>query len=190
MPPAKSKAADKDDSKSETPASTGKDKKDSHGSSNHQTNGKSRRTATTASSQLRDVTSASSIPNPAPGASAAQESPVAGLQWTLFDRQFLHTYRRAYRLPVPAVVANDYHRRVLSQPGSIGLRSPTMARQKESRRQSKEQLANAARKHFNSLGAQENEIIAGFLHKIKNQIGTQRVSKPRKPDVKGAGDTR
>ncbi len=68
---------------------------------------------------------------------------------------------------------------MLAQPGSIGLQSPTMARRKDLRRQSKEQLASAARKHFNGLGSQENDIIVDFLHKIRSQ----GVTKParRKP---------
>jgi histone deacetylase complex subunit SAP30 len=51
-----------------------------------------------------------------------------------------------------------------------------MARKQEYRRQSKEQLARVVRKHFNGLGIQENEVVVGFLHKVKNP----GISKPRK----------
>jgi hypothetical protein len=47
--------------------------------------------------------------------------------------------------------------------------SPTMARRKEERRQSKEQLANAVRKHFNSMGIAENEVVVDFLYKVRWQ---------------------
>jgi histone deacetylase complex subunit SAP30 len=51
-----------------------------------------------------------------------------------------------------------------------------MARKLEYRRQSKEDLAKVARKHFNGLGIQENEVIVGFLHKVKNP----GITKPRR----------
>jgi hypothetical protein len=47
--------------------------------------------------------------------------------------------------------------------------SPTMARRKEERRQSKDQLANAVRKHFNSMGIIENEVVVDFLYKVRWQ---------------------
>lgn len=47
--------------------------------------------------------------------------------------------------------------------------SPTMARRKEERRQSKEQLANSVRKHFNSMGIIENEVVVDFLYKVRWQ---------------------
>lgn len=50
--------------------------------------------------------------------------------------------------------------------------SPTMAGKKEQRRQSKDQLATAVRKHFKSMGIVENEVIVDFLYKVRYQ-GTQ-----------------
>jgi len=44
-----------------------------------------------------------------------------------------------------------------------------MARRKEQRRQSKDQLANAVRKHFNSMGIIENEVVVDFLYKVRWQ---------------------
>jgi hypothetical protein len=58
---------------------------------------------------------------------------------------------------------------VLTQPGSIGLYSPTIARRKDLRRQTQDQLTNVVRKHFNGLGVQENDIIVDFLHKVRSQ---------------------
>lgn len=49
-----------------------------------------------------------------------------------------------------------------------------MARRREFRRQGKDQLSGAVRKHFNGLGVQENDIIVDFLHKVH----TQRIVKP------------
>ncbi len=44
-----------------------------------------------------------------------------------------------------------------------------MARRKEERRQSKEQLANSVRKHFNSMGINESEVVVDFLYKVRWQ---------------------
>lgn len=44
-----------------------------------------------------------------------------------------------------------------------------MARRKEQRRQSKDQLANSVRKHFNSMGIIENEVVVDFLYKVRWQ---------------------
>lgn len=37
------------------------------------------------------------------------------------------------------------------------------------RRQAKEQLALATRKHFNGVGVQENDVIVDFICKIRNE---------------------
>jgi histone deacetylase complex subunit SAP30 len=44
-----------------------------------------------------------------------------------------------------------------------------MARPRDQRRQSKEELGTAIRKHFNGLGIHENEVIVDFLYKVKWQ---------------------
>ncbi len=56
-----------------------------------------------------------------------------------------------------------------------------MAKRKDLRRQSKEQLAGTTRKHFNGLGTQENDVMVDFLHKVR----TQGVIKP----VRRRGDS-
>ncbi|KAK0643639.1 hypothetical protein B0T16DRAFT_459758 [Cercophora newfieldiana] len=173
MAPKTSRAA-QDDSKSETP-----NPKEKNGVVNNinQTNGKMRRVASsagTAGTNPREATSSAAGPI-APPATASASSTVAaeasnpGLQWPAFERDVLHAYRRAYRLSTPTAFASDYHQWVLTQAGSIGIYSPTIARRKELRRQSKDQLTSSVRRHFNGLGVQENDIIVDFLHKIKSQ---------------------
>lgn len=58
---------------------------------------------------------------------------------------------------------------MLSQPGGIGLYSPTMVCKRKNRRQSKEQLALAVRKHFNGMGIQENDVIVDFIYKVRSE---------------------
>lgn len=103
------------------------------------------------------------------------------MQWTAFDRVVLHAYRREHRLQTPTSFASSYHQWVLSSPGGIGLYSPTMARKREQRRQSKDGLASVVRKHFNASGIQENEVIPDFLHKVRFQGGS-RLGKPRRSE--------
>jgi len=90
------------------------------------------------------------------------------LQWSTFDASILHGYRYDYRLNTPAAFNKPYDQLVLSR-SAIGRMSPTMARRKEQRRQSKEQLANSVRKHFNSMGIIENEVVVDFLYKVRWQ---------------------
>jgi histone deacetylase complex subunit SAP30 len=71
-------------------------------------------------------------------------------------------------LNTPAAFNKQYNQLVLST-SPIGRMSPTMARQKQQRKQGKEQLANAVRKHFNGMGIIENEVIVDFLYKVRWQ---------------------
>ncbi|KAH9897226.1 hypothetical protein F4778DRAFT_744840 [Xylariomycetidae sp. FL2044] len=162
MPPAKSKQ-NQDDEKSET--SSLKDR-NGHGSNSHHANGKLRRVGSSTGSQLKDVTNVNGS-SAATTAPASQPASSSGLQWSAFERDLLHDYRREYRLETPTAFSNSYHHWVLSRPG-IGLRSPTMARRAEFRRQSKDELTKVVRKHFNGLGVQENDVIVNFLHRVKN----------------------
>ncbi|KAI1498706.1 hypothetical protein F5X99DRAFT_392374 [Biscogniauxia marginata] len=167
MPPAKSKL-NHDDSKPET-ASVKERNGNGSNNHNHQTNGKMRRVGSSTGSQLRDAnaTNGSSSIAPPTAQAVSQPAHTLGLRWSSFDRDVLHDYRREHRLDTPTAFANSYHYWVLSRPG-IGLRSPTMARRQEHRRQSKEDLTKAVRRHFNGMGIQENDVIVGFLHKIRN----------------------
>lgn len=90
------------------------------------------------------------------------------MQWSTIDTSILHAYRYAYRLNTSSAFSSPYNQIILSRP-DIARLSPTMARRRDQRRQSKDQLANAVRKHFNGLGIQENEVIVDFLYKVKWQ---------------------
>ncbi|KAH8197195.1 hypothetical protein TruAng_008649 [Truncatella angustata] len=199
MPPAKLKTNHHDDSKSETPNSR---EKNSHVTKdNHHTNGgtKMRRVASSAGSNLREVTlvnghSAAAIAPPPvappaapPGVWRKRPCPVfklfglltllaSQLDWSSFDREVLHDYRREHNLDTPTAFTHDYHKTVLSRPGGIGLYSPSMARRREYRRQGKNELTQVVRKHFNGLGVQENEVVVNFLHRVK----TPGVYRPRR----------
>lgn len=90
------------------------------------------------------------------------------MQWSAVDPSVLHAYRHAYSLNTPSAFKSEYNKLLLSRPG-LGRLSPTMARRKDERRQSRDQLANAVRKHFNGLGIQENEVVVDFLYKVRWQ---------------------
>ena len=102
--------------------------------------------------------------------------PLLQLHWASFDRDVLHAYRHEHRLNTPSSFSSPYCQWILSQPNSIGLHSPTMVRRRQARRQSKDQLALAVRKHFNGMGVQENDVIVDFIYKIRHD--PNRISKP------------
>lgn len=184
MAPSKARAAP-DDSRSEASST-----RERHGGSgNATTNTKGRRGGTgAASSSLRDVTTAGSVVAGVTSApnGAAQEANVGvsrflftfrdessgadtpQMQWSTLDPEILQAYSHAYQLNTPPAFISDYNQLMLTGPG-IGRFSPTMARRREKRRQSKDQLSNTVRKHFNGLGIQENEAIVEFLYKVKWQ---------------------
>ena len=83
------------------------------------------------------------------------------------ERDFLHDYRREFRLDTPTSFSEPYHHWVLSQ-SKIGLQSPTMARRSVYRRQSRDDLAKTVRKHINGQAVQENDVIVAFLHRVRN----------------------
>lgn len=43
-----------------------------------------------------------------------------------------------------------------------------MVRKRAARRQSKDTLALAVRKHFNGVGIQENDVIVDFISKVRS----------------------
>ncbi|KAI0404168.1 hypothetical protein F4802DRAFT_568180 [Xylaria palmicola] len=170
MPPAKSKALD--DAKSDT---TSLKERNGHGPKDaHKQNGKLQRGASSMGSQLKDATSAKGS---TAAATAAESQPAIppGLQWSTFDRDVLHEYRREHRLNTPTAFSSSYRHWVMSQ-SQIGLLSPTMARRPPFRRQSKDDLVKAVRRHFNDVGVQENDVIVDFLHKVRNP----GVTKPKR----------
>lgn len=101
------------------------------------------------------------------------------IQWTTFDRDFLHRYRREHHLATPTAYASDYRSWVLTKPGSIGLHSPTLARKQAFRRQTKGQLANTVRKHFSSQAVQENDAVVDFVHRVRRGRLTKTSVLPR-----------
>ncbi|TGO58013.1 hypothetical protein BOTNAR_0189g00150 [Botryotinia narcissicola] len=132
------------------------------------TNGKGKRVASSAVNA--NVSGANSTPNASSViAGAAGGTNIDGnskIQWSEFDASFLHRYRYEYGLNTPAAFNSAYNQTVLSQ-SSIGRMSPSMVR--KNKRQSKEQLANAVRKHFNSQSVNENECVAKTLYKVRYQ---------------------
>ncbi|KAI5463738.1 hypothetical protein BGZ63DRAFT_403015 [Mariannaea sp. PMI_226] len=164
MPPAKSSRNNQDDSKSDAPHS---EKKNGNG----HTSTKMRRGASQNShSHLREVTNAAAAAPPPP----AEPTPPT-VQWSTFDREILHAYRREHRLNTPTSFSNPYRQWILSQTSGIGVYSPTMVRKRQARRQSKDHLTLAVRKHFNGMGVQENDVIVDFIYKIRHD--PLRVSK-------------
>ncbi|GAP86225.1 hypothetical protein SAMD00023353_0303690 [Rosellinia necatrix] len=171
MPPAKSKVIH-DDAKSDTASL--KERNGHSSKDTHKTNGKLQRVASSTGSQLKEATTAKA-PTAAMTPPVLQPTITSGLQWSTFDRDVLHEYRREYRLDTPTAFSSAYRHWVLSQ-SSVGRRSPTMARRAQFRRQSKDDLAKAVRRHFNAVGVQENDVIVEFLHKVRNP----GVVKPRR----------
>lgn len=146
-------------------------------------NGKNRRVpgSTTGGSSLRDVVTAGPS-NTGASNTTGVDSNSPGLQWSEFDSSVLHGYRYDYRLNTPAAFNKPYNQLVLSG-STIGRMSPTMARRKDQRRQSKEQLATTVRRHFNNLGIIESEVVVDFLYKVRWQDKNfrMRFTPPRPP---------
>ncbi|OAR00581.1 hypothetical protein LLEC1_00349 [Akanthomyces lecanii] len=127
---------------------------------------KMRRNASqTSNNQPREAPTSAPTSAPAPGLS---EPAPPTIPWASFERDALHAYRREHDLPSSTSFASTYHQYVLSEKAGIGLYSPTMVRKKHTRRQNKDHLALAVRKHFNGVGIQENDVIVDFISKIRH----------------------
>ncbi|PTB70748.1 hypothetical protein BBK36DRAFT_1175374 [Trichoderma citrinoviride] len=153
MAPTKNSRKDHDDHKGDAPA-----KEKNHGSA------KMRRGA----SQQQHAASRELPPAPTSAPAQPTEPLLPSLPWSSFERRSLHAYVREHELTTPASYSSSFHNWVLSRPGSLGLHSPTMVRKQQIKRQSKDQLALAVRKHFNGLGIQENDVIVDFIYKVRN----------------------
>ncbi|KAI1811548.1 hypothetical protein GGS20DRAFT_96424 [Poronia punctata] len=163
MPAAKSRA-NHDDSKSDTASLK---ERNGHGTNHtHRSNGKLQRVASSTGSHLKDAAANKGLMN-APSAPVAQPTITPGLQWSTFDRDVLHEYRREHRLNTPTAFSSSYRHWVLSH-SNFGMKSPTMARRAQFRRQTKDDLTKAVRTHFNGVGVQENDVIVDFLHRVKH----------------------
>ncbi|KAH6607592.1 hypothetical protein Trco_003905 [Trichoderma cornu-damae] len=155
MAPTKTSRKDHDDHKADAPV---KEKNGSHGSA------KMRRGASQ-QTQGRE-------PHPLPSSAPVQvpaEALLPSLPWASFERRCLHAYLREHELTTPCSYSSSFHNWVLSRPGSLGLYSPTMVRKQQIKKQSKDQLALAVRKHFNGLGIQENDVIVDFIYKVRSR---------------------
>ena len=97
------------------------------------------------------------------------------MQWNTAPRELLDTYRLAHQLPVPAAFTSPRNQALLSNPG-IGKQSPTMARRKDKRRTSKEQLALAVRKNFNAAAVSEIDVVVELVYKVRHQSRWSRTS--------------
>lgn len=105
------------------------------------------------------------------------------INWSSFERDALHSYRREHQLNTPASFASKFHQWVLSRPGSIGHYSPTMIRKQKARRQSKDDLAKSVRKHFNGLGIQENDVIVDLIFKVRSEKTARAGGPNRQPGI-------
>ncbi|KAK3697969.1 hypothetical protein LTR37_017193 [Vermiconidia calcicola] len=114
-------------------------------------------------STLKDLAVAS-----AESSNAAQAGQGTGMSWNEAPLELLNTYRVAHKLNTPAAFTSPYNQALLTNPG-IGRQSPTMARKKEKRRISKEQLALAVRKNFNAAAVNEIDVVVELVYKVRNQ---------------------
>lgn len=90
------------------------------------------------------------------------------MSWSTAPLDLLNTYRISHNLPTQAAFTTPLRQALLTNPG-IGRQSPTMARKKEKRRISKDQLALAVRKHFNGAAVNEIDVITELVYKVRHQ---------------------
>lgn len=90
------------------------------------------------------------------------------MAWHNAPISLLNSYRVAHNLSTPAAFTSSLNQALLTNPG-IGRQSPTMARKKEKRRVSKEQLALAVRKNFNAAAVNEIDVVVELVYKVRNR---------------------
>lgn len=90
------------------------------------------------------------------------------IAWNNEDLSLLQDYRHAHRLETPPAFHSQRNRALLTNPG-IGRASPTMVHKKKQRKVSKDQLALAVRKNFNSAAVIESRVAVDFLYKVRFQ---------------------
>lgn len=90
------------------------------------------------------------------------------MSWNTTPLSLLNTYRVSHHLSTPAAFTSPLNQALLSNPG-IGRQSPTMARRKDKRRVSKEQLATNVRKHFNGAAVNEIDVVVELVYKSRNK---------------------
>ncbi|UKZ60224.1 uncharacterized protein TrAtP1_001509 [Trichoderma atroviride] len=164
MAPTKNSRKDHDDHKADTPAGG----KNGHGSTKMR-RGASHQSHAALNRELHAAPTSAPVQVPT-------EPLLPSLPWASFERRSLHAYLREHELTTPSSYTSSFHNWVLSRPGGLGLYSPTMVRKQQIKRQSKDQLALAVRKHFNGLGVQENDVIVDFIYKVRNHQGVKEQS--------------
>ncbi|GME59132.1 putative mitochondrial chaperone [Neofusicoccum parvum] len=176
MPPAKARPHDPD-ARSDASA------KEKHPTTSHTSHARGRRAgggaALTNGSHLKEVISASADATSSAnrnGGQPAHTGSSGGISWVSEDLSLLQEYRASHRLEAPSAFKNPLGHAILGS--GIGKYSPTMARKKNERRISKEQLATAVRKNFNALAVSESEVIVDLLYKVKMQDKTFRMRFP------------
>ncbi|TKX26514.1 Sin3 binding region of histone deacetylase complex subunit SAP30 [Elsinoe australis] len=105
-----------------------------------------------------------------------------GLSWNKEQLSNLQNYRFKNKLNHPSPYTNSLNRAVLTNPG-IGQHSPTAIAMKRraQKKDSKQDLATAVRKHFNAMPADQSAVAAGFIHRVHNQEKEFRIrSSPNK----------
>lgn len=90
------------------------------------------------------------------------------MEWNKASIQLLNTYRVSHNLSTPAAFTSPLRQALLTNPG-IGRQSPTMARKREQRRVSKDQVALAVRKNFNGAAVSEIDVVVELVYKVRNQ---------------------
>lgn len=90
------------------------------------------------------------------------------MAWHTTPLSLLNTYRVSHNLSTPAAFTSPLNQALLVNPG-IGRQSPTMARRKDKRRVSKEQLATNVRKHFNGAAVNEIDVVVELVYKSRNK---------------------
>jgi len=108
-------------------------------------------------------------------------TPGVQIQWNNVSGSLLDSYRVAHNLSTPAAFTSPLNQALLTNPG-IGRQSPTMARKRDKRRVSKEQLALAVRKNFNGAAVNEIDVVVELVYKVRNQ-GTYKTCAKESADA-------
>lgn len=91
--------------------------------------------------------------------------PIDPLDFSSLSEDSLRRYNRKYDLQLPEIQSlND---NILQS--ELGKRSSSAKKAARVQKISKQELASSVQKHFMAVNVRENEILAGFLYKVKNQ---------------------
>lgn len=91
--------------------------------------------------------------------------PIDPLDFSTLSDDALRRYNKKYDLQLPEVQSlND---NILQS--ELGRKSCSAKKASKVQKISKKELASNVQKHFLAVNVRENEILAGFLYKVKNQ---------------------